>query len=112
MVGTIRPYRLAYVFSLGLPGGFTFGKLLQALCESGLLLTTPGDYGIVPLSSNTVMVNEILNRRRIAEGVQNKRGVPKGRMYVSVVGCDDRHRDQLVESLRQVLADLSVKVYN
>ncbi|MBX4148150.1 hypothetical protein [Paenibacillus lautus] len=99
-------------FSLGLPEGFTFGKLLQALRESGLLLTTPGDYGIVPLSSNTVMVNEILNRRRIAEGAQNNRGVPKGRLYVSVVGRDDRHRSQLVESLRQVLADLSVKVYN
>lgn len=99
-------------FSLGLPEGFTFGKLLQALRESGLLLTTPGDYGIVPLSSNTVMVNEILNRQRIAEGLQNKRGVPKGRLYVSVVGRDDRQRSQLVESLRQVLAGLSVKVYN
>lgn len=99
-------------FSLGLPAGFTFVRLLQALRESSLLLTTPGDYGIVPLSSNTVMVNEILIRRRIAEGAQNNRGVPKGRLYVSVVGRDDRHRSQLVESLRQVLADLSIKVYN
>lgn len=99
-------------FSLGLPEGFTFVRLLQALRESGLLLTTPGDYGIVPLSSNTVMVNEILTRRRIAEGAQNNRGVPKGRLYVSVIGRDDRHRSQLVESLRQVLADLSIKVYN
>ncbi|KKO55440.1 hypothetical protein [Paenibacillus sp. DMB20] len=99
-------------FSLGLPEGFTFGKLLQALRESGLLLTAPGDYGIVPLSSNTVMVNEILTRRRIADGTQIKRGMPKGRLYVSVVGRDDGHRSELVESLRQVLADLSVKVYN
>ncbi|RAR43292.1 hypothetical protein [Paenibacillus sp. MDMC362] len=99
-------------FSLGLPEGFTFGKLLQALRESSLLLITPGDFGIIPLSSNTVMVNEILTRRRIAEGVQNKRGILKGRLYVSVVGRDDRHRSQLVERLRQVLADLSLKVYN
>lgn len=99
-------------FSLGLPEGFSFGKLLQALRKSTLLLTTPGNYGIVPLSSNTVMVNEILTRRRIDEGAQNKRGMPKGRLYVSVVGRDVRHRSQLVESLRQVLADLPVKVYS
>ncbi|OME94809.1 MULTISPECIES: hypothetical protein [Paenibacillus] len=99
-------------FSLGLPQGFTFGKLLHSLRESGLLLTAPGDYGIVPLSSNTVMVNEILTRRRIAEGTQNKRGMPKGRMYAAVLGRDDEHRSELVKRLRQMLADLSVKVYN
>ncbi|UNK15919.1 hypothetical protein MNQ98_15280 [Paenibacillus sp. N3/727] len=98
--------------SLGLPEGFAIGRLLHALRVSGLLLTAPGGYGIVPLSSNTVMVNEILTSRRIAEGTQNKRGMPKGRLYVSVVGRDDGHRSELVESLRQVLADLSVKVYN
>ncbi|MGG4343179.1 hypothetical protein [Paenibacillus lautus] len=99
-------------FSLGLPQGFTFGKLLQALRESALLLSALGDYGIVPLSSNTVMVNEILTRRRIAEGTQNKRGMPKGRLYAAVLGRDDEHRSELVKSLRQILADLSVKVYN
>lgn len=98
--------------SLGLPEDFTFERLLHALRVSGLLLTAPGGYGIVPLSSNTVMVNEILTRRRIAEGTQNKRGMPKGRLYVSVVGRDDGHRSELVDSLRQVHADLSVKVYN
>ncbi|MDR9855533.1 hypothetical protein RJP21_18120 [Paenibacillus sp. VCA1] len=99
--------------SLGLPeGDFTIGRLLHALRASGLLLTAPGEYGIVPLSSNTVMVNEILTRRRIAEGTLHKRGMPKGRLYVSVVGRDDGHRGELLERLRQVLADLSVKVYN
>lgn len=98
--------------SLGLPEGFTIGKLLQALGDSGLLLTTPGNDGIVPLSSNTVMVNEILTRRRVAEGIQHKRGMSKGRLYVSVLGRDDEHRSELIESLRQVLADMSVKVYN
>lgn len=98
--------------SLGLPEGFTIEKLLQTLGNSGLLVTAPGDYGIVPLSSNTVMVNEIINRRRVAEGVQPKRGMPKGRLYVSVLGRDDGHRSELVESLRQVLGDMSVKVYN
>lgn len=58
------------------------------------------------------MVNEILTRRRMAEGTLNKRGMPKGRLYVSVVGRDDEHRSELVESLRHVLAGLSVKVYN
>ncbi|OPA72857.1 hypothetical protein BVG16_31825 [Paenibacillus selenitireducens] len=98
--------------SLGLPEGFAIGRLLHALRVSGLLLTAPGGYGIVPLSSNAVMVNEILTRRRIAEGTQNKWAMPKGRLYVSVVGRDDGHRSELVASLRQVLADLSVKVYN
>ncbi|WP_217561238.1 hypothetical protein [Paenibacillus sp. GbtcB18] len=98
--------------SLGLPEGFAFGRLLHALRETGLLLTAPGGYGIVPLSSNTVMVNEILSRRRMAEGTLSKRGMPKGRLYVSVVGRDDEHRSELIESLRHVLADLSVKVYN
>ncbi|KOR90733.1 hypothetical protein [Paenibacillus solani] len=98
--------------SLGLPEGFTIGKLLQVLGNSGLLVTVPGSYGIVPLSSNTVMVNEIITRRRMAEGLQNKRGMPKGRLYVAVLGRDDGHRSELVESLRQVLADMSVKVYN
>ncbi|MWV43357.1 hypothetical protein GRF59_06895 [Paenibacillus sp. HJL G12] len=98
--------------SLGLPEGFAFGRLLHALRVSGILLTAPGGCGIVPLSSNTVMVNEILTRRRIAAGTLNKRGMPKGRLYVSVVGRDDGHRSELVERLRQVLADLSVKVYN
>jgi hypothetical protein len=98
--------------SLGLPEGFAIGRLLHALRVSGLLLTAPGGYGIVPLSSNTVMVNEILTRRPIAEGTQHKWAVPKGRLYVSVVGRDDGHRSDLVASLRQVLADLSVKVYN
>jgi len=98
--------------SLGLPEGFTIGKLLQSLGNSGLLVTTSGNYGIVPLSSNTVMVNEILTRRRVVEGIQHRRGMPKGRLYVSVLGRDDEHRSELVESLRQVLADMSVKVYN
>lgn len=98
--------------SLGLPEGFTFGRLLHILRESDLLLTVPGRYGIVPLSSNTVMVNEILTRRRIADGIQIKQVMPKGRLYVSVVGRDDGHRSELLESLRQVLADLSIKVYN
>lgn len=98
--------------SLGLPEGFTFGKLQHALRKSGLLLTAPGEYGIVPLSSNTVMVNEIQARRRAADGAQNRRGMPKGRLYVSVLGRDDGHRSELITSLRQVLADLSVKVYD
>ncbi|MCR8645966.1 hypothetical protein NV379_25420 [Paenibacillus sp. N1-5-1-14] len=98
--------------SLGLPEGFAFERLLQALSESGLLLTTPGGYGIVPLSSNTVMVNELLGRRRMAESGQNKRGMPKGRLYVSVVGRDDEHRSELMRGLRQLLTDLSVRVYN
>ncbi|MGG3279231.1 hypothetical protein [Paenibacillus solani] len=98
--------------SLGLPEGFTIGKLLQVLGNSGLLVTAMGNYGIVPLSSNTVMVNEIINRRLVSEGLQINRGMPKGRLYVSVLGRDDEHRNQLVESLRQVLADMFVKVYN
>jgi len=98
--------------SLGLPEGFTFERLLHALSESGLLLTAPGGYGIVPLSSNTVMVNELLSRRRMAESGQNKRGMPKGRLYVSVVGRDDEHRSELMRGLRQLLSELSVRVYN
>jgi hypothetical protein len=98
--------------SLGLPEGFAFGRLLDALYISGLLFTGQGAYGIVPLSSNTVMVNEILTSRRITEGVQSKRGMPKGRLYFSVVGRNDEHRSELIVSLRQVLADLSIKVYN
>lgn len=98
--------------SLGLPEGFEFNSLLNALHLAGLLLQGPGEYGIVPLSSSTVMVNEILARRRIAEGIQSKRGIPKGRLYVSVVGRDDGHRSELIEGLRQVLASLCVKVYN
>ncbi|MDK8189490.1 hypothetical protein QP794_05270 [Paenibacillus sp. UMB7766-LJ446] len=98
--------------SLGLPEGFAFGRLLDALHISGLLFTGQGAYGIVPLSSNTVMVNDILTSRRITEGVQSKRGMPKGRLYFSVVGRDDEHRSELIVSLRQVLADLSIKVYN
>lgn len=98
--------------SIGLPESFVFEMLLHSLRESSLLLTVPGEYGIVPLSSSTVMVNEILIRRRTAGGLQMKRCIPKGRLYVSVVGRDDQHRSELFESLRQVLADLSVKVYN
>ena len=98
--------------SLGLPEGFAFESLLHILRESDLLLTVPGRYGIIPLSSNTVMVNEILTRRRIADGIQIKQVMPKGRLYVSVVGRDDEHRSELLESLRQVFADLSIKVYN
>lgn len=98
--------------SLGLPEGFTFGKLLQGLGDSGLLVTAPGNYGIVPLSSNTVMVNEILTRGPVAEGIQTRRDMPKGRLYVSVLGRDNGHRSKLIESLRQVLVDMSVKVYN
>lgn len=98
--------------SLGLPEGFVFVKLLHALRESDLLLTVPGGYGIMPLSSNTVMINELLTLRRIADGTQMNRGMPKGRLYVSVLGRDDGHRSELLEGLRQVLADLSVKVYN
>jgi len=98
--------------SLGLPEGFVFGTLMRALRDSGLLLAAPWGYGIVPLSSNTVMVNEILTRRRIEEGTPIKRSMPKGRLYVAVVGHDDGQRSELVNSLRQVLADLSVRVYN
>lgn len=98
--------------SLGLPEGFEFARLLHALRKSDLLLTVQGGYGIVPLSSNALMINEILTRRRIADGTQTKRGLPKGRLYVSVVGRDDGHRSELAEGLRQLLADLSVKVYN
>ncbi|WP_245338948.1 hypothetical protein [Paenibacillus shirakamiensis] len=103
--------------SLGLPEGFEFSKLMQALRRHNLLLTVADGYGVVPLSSNTVMVNEIQARRRIAggvqnSGIQNRRGMAKGRLYVSVVGRDDEHRSQLVQSLRQILSDLSVKVYN
>ncbi|QLG40043.1 hypothetical protein HW560_19295 [Paenibacillus sp. E222] len=98
--------------SLGLPEGFTFGKLLDALHVSGLLFKGQGEYGIMPISSNTVMVNDILTSRRIAEGIQSHRGMPKGRLYISVVGRDDEHRNELIVSLRQVLADLSIKVYN
>ncbi|WP_247897971.1 hypothetical protein [Paenibacillus pabuli] len=98
--------------SLGLPEGFTFGSLLDALQVSGLLLRGQGEYGIMPISSNTVMVNDILASRRISEGIQRHRGMPKGRLYISVVGRDDEHRSELIVSLRQVLADLSIKVYN
>lgn len=98
--------------SLGLPEGFAFGRLLDALHVSGLLFTGQGAYGIVPISSNTVMVNDILTSRRISEGIQSNRGIPKGRLYFSVVGRDDEHRSELIVSLRQVLADLSIKVYN
>lgn len=98
--------------SLGLPEGFKLGKLLDVLRVSGLLLTDQGGYGVVPISSNTVLVNAILTSRRIAEGMQSNRGIPKGRLYVSIVGRDDGHRSELIASLRQVLADLSIKVYN
>ncbi|MBT2770889.1 hypothetical protein J7J47_01410 [Halomonas sp. ISL-60] len=98
--------------SLGLPEGFAFGKLLDALHVSGLLFAGKGEYGIFPLSSNTVMVNHITTSRRISEGLQNNRGMPKGRLYISVVGRDDVHRSELIGSLRHVLADLSIKVYN
>ncbi|MEK4056905.1 hypothetical protein MHB84_25330 [Paenibacillus sp. FSL F4-0087] len=98
--------------SLGLPEGFTFGKLLDDLRVSGLLFKGQDEYGIMPISSNTVIVNEILTSRRISEGIQSHRGMPKGRLYISVVGRDDEHRSELIVSLRQVLADLSIKVYN
>ncbi|MFC9708823.1 hypothetical protein ACFTRD_11720 [Paenibacillus sp. NPDC056933] len=98
--------------SLGLPEGFTFGKLLDALHVSGLLFTGKGGYGILPLSSNTLMVNHLIISRRISEGIQSNRGMPKGRLYISVVGRDDEHRRELILSLRNILADLCIKVYN
>ncbi|MEC0125279.1 hypothetical protein [Paenibacillus pabuli] len=98
--------------SLGLPEGFIFGSLLDALHVSGLLFRGQGEYGIMPISSNTVMVNDILTSRRISEGIQSHRGMPKGRLYISVVGRDNDHRSELIVSLRQVLDDLSIKVYN
>ncbi len=98
--------------SLGLPLDFTFERLLDALHASGILLTTEEGYGIVPLSSNTVIVNEVVAARRIAEGRQDRRGIAKGRLYASIVGRNEGHRSVLIGSLRQTLTDLSIKVYN
>ncbi|WP_408892210.1 hypothetical protein [Paenibacillus taichungensis] len=98
--------------SLGLPEGFTFESLMDTLHVSGLLFRGQGKYGIVPISSNTLMVNGIMTSRRKSEGIQSHRGMPKGRLYISVVGRDEEHRSELIVSLRQVLADLSIKVYN
>lgn len=102
---------LTYV-SVGLPEGFEFEDLLHSMRESKLLLIVPGEYGIVPLSSNSMMVNEIIRRRRVSDGLQVKRGIPKGRLYVSVVARDDQHRHELFERLQHMLVSLSVKVYN
>ncbi|MCZ8520446.1 hypothetical protein [Paenibacillus sp. KR2-11] len=100
--------------SLGLPQNFTFSRLMTGLAEAQLLYPDTKGFGMIPLSSGTVTVNRTLADFRTASGTAPKGtlSLPKGRLYVTLVGKDAVHRAELSSRLRQLLTHLSLKVYN
>ncbi len=90
--------------SVALPDAFRFEQLLQALEAEQLLFTPQRPSGIMPLSSGTLTVNGGPGRRSAAN--------PKGRLYMSVIGQTEAAREEALERLKQVLHDLSVKVFH
>ncbi len=98
--------------SVGLPSGFKFDSFMHTLRDSELLLQSPEGYGVMLLSSNTLTINETLAQHAAQEGSSPRRGLSKGRLYVSVVGRDEEHRSEIMTRLRGALSDMSVKIYN
>ncbi|MGF9911709.1 hypothetical protein ABEX47_05870 [Paenibacillus ehimensis] len=90
--------------SVALPDEFRFERLLEALEAERLLFTPLRQSGIMPLSSGTLTVNA-------GPGGWSK-GKPKGRLYVSAIGLTGEAREDALARLKQVLHDLSVKVFH
>jgi hypothetical protein len=91
--------------SVGHPGPFDFGNLLEILDQAGLLFTCKRARGILPLSASTLTIN--LNQPIPTKLPSSMR---KGRFYFSIVARPEEWKAWL-ESLRRSFQDLGFTLY-
>ena len=116
-MGLINHYIDKRLAQYGLYGYFTFlsvgikssteiDDLLNAFARSGVLFTREQNEGIIPLSANTLFINQDLDDST----KQNK--LYKGRFYMSVVSPSQQKRQVLLERTKEILRLMEFNIYN
>jgi hypothetical protein len=98
-------------FNVGYRRGLRFEQVMEALNAAGLLFTPGKKCGVMPLSANTLVVNQ--EWRRLADPVDDEgQAVYQGRIYFSVIATAHRQRECLSQAVRSLLQAMSCTVYN
>ncbi|WP_204787461.1 hypothetical protein [Paenibacillus oryzisoli] len=97
--------------SLGYRNHFDYEAMLQDMERAKLLFTPLQGEGIVPLSSATLLVNELYRDRDVSMGNEEEPFL-KGRLYLSVFAKDVEVRMRLLSGTRALLASQGVSVYD
>ncbi|MFM7447981.1 MAG: hypothetical protein ACKO24_05220 [Leptolyngbyaceae cyanobacterium] len=94
-------------FSLGLSRQVTFSELLQSLEQAEILFRSDRPNGFLPLASNTFTIN---CARHQASPISSK--AYKGRLYGSVIAEDTKQKQQILNEINHVFADLNIQKFN
>ncbi|MDP4183113.1 MAG: hypothetical protein Q8942_18745, partial [Bacillota bacterium] len=76
--------------NLGVPDDLKFEDILDKLEDKNILYHEGKEYGIIPVSSNTLFINRKLS------GDITKSKIFKGRMYLSVISKDTTEKEKLI----------------
>lgn len=91
--------------NIGFVKNLTFEDILTALNDENILFSGLRDYGIMPVSSNTIFANNFFNI-----GGANKK-VIKGRFYYSLISNCHFNREAILQKLKYVLEKLNFRLY-
>jgi hypothetical protein len=92
--------------NLGVPCDLKFEDILERLNGEDILYHEGKEYGILPVSSNTLFINRKLS------GIKDENQIYKGRMYLSVISKDSPEKEKLINGLVSALGELSCKIYS
>ncbi|MBU3103939.1 hypothetical protein [Clostridium gasigenes] len=92
--------------NLGYKKDLTFEKLFEALDNKELIFYPSSPTGLIPVSSNTLFINRDLDISPKEEKIY------KGRFYMCIISSSTQGREEVLNEVRKILADLFVEVYN
>ncbi|MEI7024452.1 hypothetical protein [Paenibacillus sp. y28] len=93
LAGAGASCQLSHVSVIGGSGRASFEDVLYAMKRRGMLFDRSRERGIIPLSANTLTVNQDQAERC------------KGRLYVALVDPEAEGREQLLEQLKHLLQE-------
>ncbi len=93
-------------FTLSYSRDFSFEELLDELDDSGLLYKLGKEQGIIPLTSNTLLINKKMN------GSEDIKKTVKGRIYIAIVYKEETQQVILNEKIKTFFEEHNFAVLN
>lgn len=93
--------------SISFSKSIKFEDILTRLDHAGLLYRKGKHEGVVPLSANTVLINNILN-----DFNGNTQKTVKGRLYLYIIADNQEMNSQLLIRTKEVLESMELKIIN
>jgi hypothetical protein len=90
--------------NVGIHHNLSFEDILIKLNDKNILFSTFKETGIVPLSSNTIFINKLMDQN-------NNKSIYIGKFFFSLIANNILEKNNIIKKFISALTELKCKVY-